>query len=66
MHGSCAGTNPRCQVESQWQPWGPPFALHMQTVEKHSASNQVYKGLATVTKQPGWEDGGHPFTTTYV
>ena len=66
MHGGHAGADPCCQVEGQWRPHEPPFALCMQMVERCSTGNQAHKGLMTVAKQPGWEDGGHPFTTTYV
>ena len=31
-----------------------------------STGNQADMGLTTVTKQPGRENGGHPFTTTYL
>ena len=55
MCSSHTGTDTRCQVESQWQPQGLPFAQHTQTVEKCSASNQARTGLMTVAKQPGWE-----------
>ena len=33
---------------------------------KCSAGNQACMGLTTVAKQPGQENGGHPFTTTYI
>ena len=32
----------------------------------YANSNQAHKGLMTVAKQPGWEDGRHPFTTPYI
>ena len=66
MNSGCTVADPHCQVESQWQPQGPPFALCMQTVEKHSTGNQAHKGLMTIAKQQGWEDGRLPFTTTYI
>ena len=66
MHDGHAGADPFCQVEGQWRPHGPPFALCMQMVERCSTGNQAHKGLITVAKQSGREDGGHPFTTTYV
>ena len=65
MRGGHAGADPHCQVESSWWPQGPPFALCMQMVEKHSTGNQARMGLMTVAKEAGQEDSGHPFTMTH-
>ena len=51
---------------AKWKANGDPGAAICMMYVKHSTGNQACMGLTTIAKQPGQENGGHPFTTTHI